>query len=217
MVRFFDESAFPLPSRLLLTDDPFRVKMMVAHHLDNAHLASEQRGLLCYTGSFNNSDVAVMSVGFGGASLQCCLNEAAQNGVESAIYLGECVAFDSSLALGSVLIASEASNGTNNVESDGILQGKSIFRAGQLGIPVRRLNVLTNDRFWLQPLQQSPAYKVADFASYYMYTCPGCEQMQKLSILTVSEQTSPPQKMDEAERQSRFHKAVRLAFETISG
>lgn len=89
--RFLDPGAAVLPENAVLTDDPFRERMMAAHYLDNARLASEQRGMTAHIGAYNGIPVSVISLGFGQVSLLGWLREAAENGARRFVYVGECV------------------------------------------------------------------------------------------------------------------------------
>ena len=40
------------PMRAIITDDPLRIKMLAAHHLDNAVIKHEQGDELVYTGNY---------------------------------------------------------------------------------------------------------------------------------------------------------------------
>lgn len=194
-----------------------RAKMLVAHHLDFVKQVSEQRGMLSYTGRYNQIPMAVISVGFGEASLLAWLQEAVQNGVRKMVYIGECVSLGEVPALSEVVLATDAHGARGHWPAGSNLLEQARTVANALDFKVHSLPVTTADGYWLQePDARPPNTGVLDFATCALYWFAASKKLEALSVVTVSEQALPFQRIGEAERQSRFHKAARIAFDTLA-
>ncbi|MFP3154782.1 hypothetical protein LQZ18_10245 [Lachnospiraceae bacterium ZAX-1] len=219
MRRFLDEMASGCPVRAILTDDPMRAKMLVAHHLDNAQLVSEQRGMLGYFGTYEKIPLSVFSVGYGEASTLAYLKELAQNGVEQIAYIGECISGGQGPQLRDVVLAVSAKSTLKSYQSDGKLLRKARLSASRLKIPVYCLPVSTRDTFWTEGQEVEQAKRnvaeneIIDFSSHALYRYALEQGLAAISILTVAEDLAKNQRIEDAERQSRFHNAARIAFD----
>jgi purine-nucleoside phosphorylase len=205
-----------LPKRVILTDDPLRVRMLVAHHVTYARLISEQRGMCAYAGEYEGVMLAIIAVGYGESSLLAWLGEAIELGVEEAAFIGECVSQDSDLKLMDVVLATEADGSRGKASPAPELLAGAISAAKDLSIPARQLEVFTDDTYWLddEPAQRSGKLAI-DFSTNAFYHKAALEDVSALSVLTVSENALTGRRIDEAQRQSRFYKAARLAFKAL--
>ena len=103
-MNLIDHFKCVLPSICLITDDPYRVKMIAAHYLDNVEIFTETRGQVGLMGEFNNIPLIVMSVGIGITSTMAYLTElCSKNQIKRVVYFGDCITHDSSLPVGSIL------------------------------------------------------------------------------------------------------------------
>jgi purine-nucleoside phosphorylase len=223
MGRFLETGAGGLPAKAIFTDDPLRAKMLVAHHLDHATLVSEQRGMVAYSGDYDGVSTAVISTGFGESALLQWLHEAAACGVKEALYLGECISQSDLFRLRDVVLASAAEG--RNVDTPDLaddpgcraLANQSLLTRAtnasiRLGVDVVTETVFTDDRFWLY--HEETQFRIIDFVSNAFYRYAHHIGVSPLSILTVSERYPTGERMEEADRQSRFHEAALLAFKT---
>lgn len=216
MSNFLDIPEGVLPVRAILTDDPMRVEMFVAHHLEQAKLYTRQRGMVGYIGSYAGVPLIVQAVGYGGASLVAYLHElVSQYGVRTVVYAGECVSRESSLLLHDLVIASKAYTRADGLEADSQLLKNALIAARKCSFSVRTNMVHTDDSYGTQALEPCCARAcIIDFTTYALYEYAKRQGVAVLSLLEVSEQKG--QCVTPAERQSQFHKLARLAFETIS-
>ena len=215
-----------LPIRVILTDDPMRVKMLAAHWLDGAKLVYELRGNSGYVGKYGGNDVALVSTGFGESAALIYLHEAKMLGVRRVIYLGECITFDESAMLRDVIIAS-------GMDAELECCAQAVSRS--LGIRAKVRSVFTDDRFPLNHTdgiktgagkasaddrflfgQEYPEGGFLDFATAAIASYAAENQLAALSVLTVSQCYASGERIEEHERQSRFHDAARIAFETFA-
>lgn len=216
MSHFLDIPEDTLPVRAILTDDPMRVEMFVAHHLEHAELYTRQRGMTGYIGSYAGVPVVVQSVGYGGASLVAYLHELVSlYGVHTVVYAGECVSRESSVLLHDLVVASKAYTRADGLDADPQLLKNAILAAKKVNLSVRTNMVHTNDRYGTQKLEACCARAcIIDFATYHLYEYAEQHGISALSLLEVSEHNG--ECVSSAERQSQFHGLARLAFETVS-
>ena len=216
MSRFLDIPENALPVRAILTDDPMRVEMFVAHHLEQAKLYTRQRGMVGYTGSYAGVPVVVQAVGYGMASLVAYLNELVTiYGINTVVYAGECVSRESSILLHDLVLASRAYNGADRLDADPQLLKNAMTAAEQIKLSVRTDIVHTDDLYGIQELQPSCVQaSIIDFATYGLYEYAHQHGISALSLLEVSEHND--ESVSSAERQSQFHGLARLAFETVA-
>ena len=98
-----------LPDLCLLTDDPFRVKMIAAHYLDNVQIFTETRGQVGLTGTFNHVPVIVLSAGIGKTSTMAYLTELCSKvQLKRVVYYGDCITDDPGLPIGSIMCINKA-------------------------------------------------------------------------------------------------------------
>jgi purine-nucleoside phosphorylase len=215
--KFLEAMEGGLPKRIILTDDPLRVKMLVAHHLEYARLVSELRGMSAYVGEYESARIAVLGVGYGEPALLAWLSEAIEYGASAAVYIGECVSQSEDLSLRDVVLASAAYGARGFAAADAGLVDEAALVAKKLDFVARLAEVFTDDTYWLDEDKAANSGKPAiDFATDAFYWKSAFEGIKALSILTVSEDAISGRRIDEAERQSRFNNASRLAFELLA-
>ena len=127
--------------RLLLTDDPMRVKMLAAHYLEDTRLVSEARGLCAYSGRYRDVEIACVSCGYGAAAAEIILHELAQAGAQDVLYLGECVSLTSALKLRQLILACGG--------DEGFLRLAQSLTSSSAD-PASIHTVLTDDRYFLK-------------------------------------------------------------------
>lgn len=216
MSSFLDTAENTLPVRAILTDDPMRVEMFVAHHLEQAKLYTRQRGMTGYIGSYAGVPVVVQAVGYGGASLRAYLHELVSlYGINSVIYAGECVSRESSISLHDLVVVSKAYTNGEGLDADPQLLKDAMLAAKKVNLSIHTNMVHTDDRYGTQELESCCARAcIIDFATYTLYEYANQHGISALSLLEVSEDKKGS--ISSAERQSQFHGLARLAFETVS-
>jgi purine-nucleoside phosphorylase len=199
-----------LPARVILTDDPMRARMLAAHWLDHASTLYELRGMVGFAGSYRGADIALLSSGFGGSAALLYLHEAAQLGARRVIYMGECFSRKAGVRLRDVVVPEGG---------DSVLLRHALAAARQAGLRVNVLCVASDDRFFLSGSDHGGSGisdGVTDPVSGEIASYAAEHGIALLSILTVSRHTDAGESLEEHERQSRFHDAARLTFETFA-
>jgi purine-nucleoside phosphorylase len=99
----------PLAERALLPGDPGRALLLAQALLREPKMFNHHRGLWGYTGTAADGEaLTIQSTGMGGPSAAIVVTELAELGARRLIRVGTCGALDASLALGDLLIVSEA-------------------------------------------------------------------------------------------------------------
>lgn len=112
----------PLADRALLPGDPGRALALAQALLAEPLMFNHHRGLWGYTGTAADGEpMTIQSTGMGGPSAAIVLEELATLGLRRAVRVGTCGALDPGLALGDLLVASEAiaADGTSRALGSG--------------------------------------------------------------------------------------------------
>jgi uridine phosphorylase len=99
----------PLADRVLLPGDPGRALLLAQHLLEQPVMFNHNRGLWGYTGAAADGEpLTIQSTGMGGPSAAIVISELAELGARRLVRVGTCGAIDPSLALGELLVVTEA-------------------------------------------------------------------------------------------------------------
>ncbi len=161
----------PLAPRALLPGDPGRALALAQHLLDGPRMFNHNRGLWGYTGTAADGlPLTVQSTGMGGPSAAIVLEELCDLGLEVAVRVGTCGAFDTSLALGDLDVAREAlaADGASRalgagerVAADPALTQALAEAAGRAGVGSREGVVATADLFYDPDPTRAEAWRAA--------------------------------------------------------
>jgi purine-nucleoside phosphorylase len=221
-MNLIDDFTCALPSLCLITDDPYRVKMIAAHYLDNVQIFTETRGQVGLIGKFNNVSLIVMSVGIGITSTIAYLTElCSKNQIKRVVYFGDCITNDSSLPVGSVTYISKAYENDKCVTAS-----ESLFKYTEIimeenNIKAQACTTTTNDNYFIEKKYVvSHESRVLDFTTSAIYRfnkndTDSESESETLSILNVCENVITNERIDEAQRQSGCHSAIMLALNTL--
>ena len=99
----------PLAERVLLPGDPGRALLLAQSLLQQPKMFNHNRGLWGYSGAAPDGEpLTIQSTGMGGPSAAIVVSELGDLGARRLLRVGTCGALDSSLALGELLIVSDA-------------------------------------------------------------------------------------------------------------
>ncbi len=116
----------PLAERVLLPGDPGRALLLAQSLLAEPKMFNHNRGLWGYSGDARDGrPLTIQSTGMGGPSAAIVIAELADLGAHTLLRVGTCGALDGSLALGDLLVASEA------LAADGT--SRALGAAGRVG------------------------------------------------------------------------------------
>lgn len=217
-MNLIDDLKCDLPGICLITDDPYRVKMIAAHYLDNVEIFTETRGQVGLIGKFNSIPLIVLSAGIGITSTMAYLTElCSKNQIKRVIYFGDCISNDSSLPVGSITYISKAyENDQSFAVSENLFNYAEIILQKN-NIKARACVATTNDNYYIERKYiTSQESNVLDFTTSAIYRLnKNDNNIETLSILNVCENIITNEKMDEAIRQSGCHSAIKLALHTV--
>jgi len=218
LMNLIDDYKCVLPSICLITDDPYRVKMIAAHYLDKVEIFTETRGQVGLMGEFNNIPLIVMSVGIGITSTMAYLTElCSKNQIKRIVYFGDCITNDSSLPVGSTTYISKAyENDECFAVSENLFKyAESIMQKNNIN--ARACATTTNDSYFIDKKYiTNQEAKVLDFATSAIYRLNNnATNREILSILNICGNVTTNERIDEAIRQSGCHSAVMLALHTL--
>ena len=215
---------------ILLPGDPLRAKWIAETFFEQPVCFNTVRNMLGYTGTYKGKRISVMGTGMGVPSISIYAHELIVDyGVKNLIRVGSCGAIQKHINLRDIIIAIAASSTVNFNEKRFIggsyaptanfdLLMKAVNLAKQKNIPIQAGNVLTNDLFY----DDDPnAYKKwADFGvlcvemeSAALYTIAAKQNVNALSILTVSDSLVTQQATTPQERESTFKEMIEIALD----
>lgn len=228
------EAAFgEIAERVLLPGDPLRAKFIAENYLSEVKCINQTRGMLGFTGLYQNEKITVMGSGMGQASLAIYVNELIDfYKVKKIIRVGTCGSYQLKVKMRDIILAQSSS--TDAAHNKIVFQGmdysacsdfdllfKAYNSALSMGEQPHVGNVLASDTFY--PYYPNDDWKRwADFGvlavemeSNALYTICAQKRVQALSILTVSDSLVMKESTTKEERQTTFMKMVEIALETI--
>jgi DeoD family purine-nucleoside phosphorylase len=145
----------PLAERVLLPGDPGRALLLAQALLHEPKMFNHNRGLWGYTGTAaDGQSLTIQSTGMGGPSAAIVIAELADLGARTLLRVGTCGALHGSLALGELMIASQAlaADGTSRALGAGARVTPSPGLLGRLiaaaGPDARHGPVVSSDLFY---------------------------------------------------------------------
>ncbi|MBV9472181.1 MAG: hypothetical protein JO206_04365 [Solirubrobacterales bacterium] len=220
----------PLAERVLLPGDPGRALLLAQSLLSAPQMFNHNRGLWGYTGTAPDGEpLTIQSTGMGGPSAAIVIAELAELGARSLLRVGTCGALAGSLALGELLVASEAicDDGTSRAlgAGDRALASPELLaelaRAAD-GI-VHRGVVASTDLFYDEREDRERRWLEAGAVAVEMETATlfalaARRRLQAGSILIVSDLLRPArQRIGQAALEDAEHRLGEIAARALAG
>lgn len=222
-----------IAEKVLLPGDPLRAKFIAENYLSEVKCVNQTRGMLAFTGIYQDKKITVMGSGMGQASLAIYVNELIDfYQVKKIIRVGTCGSYQENVKMRDIVLAQSSSTDAahNKVVFHGMdysacsdfeLLLKAYNSAISMGETPHVGNVLASDTFY--PYCPNDNWKRwADFGvlavemeSNALYTLCARKKVQALSILTVSDSLVIEESTTKEERQTTFMKMVEIALQTI--
>lgn len=222
-----------IAERVLLPGDPLRAKFIAENYLTEVKCINNTRGMLGFTGCFNGQKITVMGSGMGQASLAIYVNELIDfYKVKKIIRVGTCGSYQEKVKIRDIVFAQSSSTDSshNKIAFQGMdyspccdfqLLLKSYQVAISKGEHPHVGNVLASDSFY--PYYHNDNWKrwahfgvlAVEMESNALYTLCAKNNIQALSILTVSDSLLIQEATTKEERQKTFNKMAEIALETI--
>jgi purine-nucleoside phosphorylase len=217
---------------VLMPGDPLRARHIAMHFLEDAREITALRNMLGYRGRWRGRDISVMGSGMGIPSCALYATELVRNhGVRRLLRIGTCGAVADDVGLGDIVLAQGAATDSrfNRLHfggddfaacADFALLAGAADAARRLGIPVHIGTVFSTDVFYsadpdlLQRLRRHRILAV-EMESAGLYGVAARENVQALSLLTVSDGIEDGTGMSADERERGADAMVELALATL--
>ena len=221
-----------IASRVLLPGDPLRAKYIAENYLEDLKLVNNVRGMLAYTGKYNNKNITVMGTGMGIPSMSIYAHELINvYGVKRLIRVGSCGSYQSDVKVRDIILAMGAStdsNIANHLDLNGTYSATGNFKMINEGynycidndIKVHVGDILTSDIFYdFDPMSWDKWRKLGVLAvemeTYGLYLLAKKYNVEALSILTVADSLVDGTELNSKERQNSFNDMMKIALEII--
>lgn len=222
-----------ISDKVLLPGDPLRAKFIAENYLTNVKCVNQTRGMLGFTGDFQGQKITVQGSGMGQASLAIYVNELIDfYHVKKIIRVGTCGSYQEKVKIRDIVLAQSSS--TDSSHNKIIFQGmdfapcsdfnlllKAFQTSVSLGTNPHVGNVLATDAFYPYSLEDNWkrwaqfGVLAVEMETNALYTLCAKNNIQGLSILTVSDSLVVQECTTKEERQTSFNKMVEIALQTI--
>ena len=218
---------------VLLPGDPLRAKHIAQTYLTDAVCYNEIRGMYGFTGYWQGNRVSVQGTGMGMSSFSIYAQELIDTyKVKRLVRIGTCGTLNEMLRLKDVLIvqAADSDSGMNPSRFGSYQHAPtasfSLLRKAYQHAVARSMaftvgNVFTTDQFYdlkhteKQAIARSLGTLAVDMETCELYTLAHLNQIESLTLLTVSDSLLTGEQVPSLERQSSFTAMVDLALATL--
>lgn len=213
---------------VIMPGDPMRAKKIAETYLNNYKLVNTTRGMLGYTGYFNDKRITVMASGMGNASMGIYSYELFKDyDVDYILRVGTCGVYSKDLHLFDLILVdnsySNSSYGINLGYNDNNISSSKDFNkiieeyALKNSINILKANIHNTDTFYEK-----------DYSEFLKYNCVGVEMetfalfinakvlnKKASAILTVSDSLVLNENMSSIDREKSTMKMVELALNSV--
>jgi purine-nucleoside phosphorylase len=210
--------------------DPLRAKWISETFLKDAFLVNDVRGMLAYTGFFNNKKITVMGHGMGIPSMGIYSYELYKfYDVDTILRIGSAGGYAKNVHIGDVLIAKDtlsyslyADDIGVDVKDNILLATDSLVKlaeltAKELSVKINACRVFCSDSFYNkytleENIKRSNNASAVEMESFALYANALKLNKKALTLLTCSDSFVNEGNMTTAERQNSFNDMVNLAL-----
>ena len=215
---------------VLMPGDPLRAKFIAETFLTDVKQYNDVRGMLGYTGMFENARVSVQGSGMGVPSIGIYSYELYKFfGVENIIRIGTAGALDDRLKLKDIVFGQGASSNSNYASQYGVpgtisaiadykLLETAVNAAKEQNVNYLVGNILCSDTFYddidFNDKWAKLGILAIEMESYGLYLNAARLKKRALTILTVSDEIYSGKKATANERQTAFTDMMQIALKT---
>ena len=214
---------------VLMPGDPLRAKYIAEHYLDNPKQINGVRGMLGYTGKYKGKEITVMASGMGMPSIGIYSYELYKfYDVDNIIRIGSCGAYDASIKLYDIILASESYSESsyalvqgykdNVIKASQYLNKKIIDTAKKIDKKIHIGCIHSTDVFYgdidINDLYSNKKCLCAEMESFALFFNANKLGKNAACILTVSNNLITNEETTSEERQNSFNEMMELALET---
>lgn len=216
-------------NRVLMPGDPLRADFFSKKFLKNPRCINNTRGMLAYTGEYNDELVTIMGSGMGQPSINIYVNELINDyNAKEIIRVGTCGAFQKDLDIGDIVLAQSASTDAShnkrvfnqmdfapNCSFNLLLNAYNYCCANNITPFVG--NVLASDSFYNDNPDEWKIWArhgvlAVDMETNALYTTCLKNQVKCLSILTVSDSLITKKSSSSEDREKSFYRMCEMAL-----
>ncbi len=217
-----------IASTVLITGDPLRAKFYAETFLENVVCYNQIRGMLGYTGTHKGKKISIQGTGIGIPSTALYVHELIHGyGVNCIMRIGTCGAIQPDLALGDVVMATEALTDSAAVQkfmkdpttpkADPGLLSMAETAARKLGIPIRKGPLFSTDLFYSEDNERysksmQQGVLGVDMETSMLYAMGAHFNIKGLSLLTVSDNLVTGKEASAEQREKQAGDMIRLAL-----
>lgn len=217
---------------VLLPGDPLRAKYIAETYFDDVIQYNDVRGMLGFTGTYENKRISVQGSGMGIPSISIYANELIQEyDVQTLIRVGTCGALVNDVNIRDIILAQGSTTDSQmNRQIFGSIDYAPLADFNLLknaydiaidqGISPHVGNVFTSDLFYrdnakmVNELLQRYHVLAVEMETTALYTLAAKFGRRALSILTVSDHVITGEETTSAERETTFNDMMELALKT---
>ena len=215
---------------ILLPGDPLRAKWIAETFLKDPVCFNKIRGMLGYTGTYNNKRVSVMGTGMGVPSISIYAHELiTEYDVKNLIRVGSAGSYQAHVKIRDIVLAMAASSnsGINELRFGGAdfaptanfeLFEKAIHAAKAKNIQIKAGNIFTSDEFYADDFESYKKWSkfgvlCVEMESAGLYTVAAKHNVRALSILTISDSLVTGERTSSSDRETTFKDMIEIALE----
>ena len=214
---------------VLMPGDPRRAEWAAKTFLTDAHLVTDVRGMLGFTGTHKGKPVSIMGSGMGMPSMSIYANELIREyGANTLIRIGSCGGMQPEVKVRDIVIAMTASSlstpsrsflhGLNFAPSaDWSLLSAAAKAAEAQGIAAHIGGILSSDTFYDEREDHQAALRrhgvlAVEMEAAELYTVAARHKARALAILTVSDHLITGEALPASKRERSFGQMVEIAL-----
>jgi purine-nucleoside phosphorylase len=220
---------------VLMPGDPLRARRIADDVLEDAKLVTDVRGILGYTGRYRGTPLSVLASGMGMPSMTIYATELAREyGVKRMVRVGTAGGLSPNVELRDVVIALGAHTDSamttaripgltfSHVPSFPLLRkAMAAAETWDGAVTVHAGTVFSTDSFYLKRPDLIAALRAhgalaVEMEAAALYAVGAAENVETLTVLTVSDHSGKGQKLTALERETGFADALRVALAALS-
>ncbi|MEF9984827.1 MAG: purine-nucleoside phosphorylase [Malacoplasma sp.] len=215
---------------VLMPGDPLRAKWIAENFLKDIVLVNDVRGMLAYTGTYNNVKVSIMGHGMGIPSIGIYSYELFKFfDVDCILRIGSAGAYNNSIKLGDLLLVKDAYSDSTYAKLIGVdpinnmLQPSSGVNdliqkiANDNSISIKAIKAHSSDVFYsnkkLEDIVRETNCDAVEMEAFALFANASILGKDSGCLLTCSDSLVTHEQMTPEERQTSFKDMVKLALE----
>ena len=218
---------------VLMPGDPLRATYIAEHFLTNAKLVNSVRGILAYTGTYQNTPITVMASGMGNPSMGIYSYELFHfYQVENIIRIGTLGSYSPDLNLKDIVLVKSSYSNSSYAKNQNGCDSRELFSsqilntaiqktANKLEIPIHFNTVFCSDVFYSEVEDYSRLFQEkhcvgVEMETFALFNNSHILKKQATCLLSVSNSFVKPGELSPEERQTSLHNMITLALESAS-